>query len=375
MSDEPSKFILGDTAISALEEHPGGKRGFFGRKRRTRTQLAHCENCGAQLTGRYCAECGQAAIDYRRSFRHVIIDILDSFLNWDSKFFATIGLLIAKPWRLTNEFLAGRRVRYLHPLRLYLLISILFFLGVNQFAKNAHFQPSNVHREMSPEDRAKMEEALKNVQLPSKARAKMEKALKRDDARKAAKEASPAPAQAENKVPDDEDKDFIMFSADKEAPKNEFEKWLNSRLKEKVGENGVNAKVLFIALLNNLPAMMLCAIPLFAFVLKILYIRKRVFYIDHLIYALHIHAFAYLAIMLIVAATMGLFRITSPTLAGWIVGFLWTTLAVQVFLSIRRVYKQGWFFTIFKFLLGGFVYFIVLCMALAVTFFVTLALP
>jgi len=121
--------------------------------------------------------------------------------------------------------------------------------------------------------------------------------------------------------------------------------------------------------------MMLCAIPLFAFVLKILYIRKRVFYIDHLIYALHIHAFAYLAIMLIVAATMGLFRIAPPTLAGWIVGLLWTTFAVQVFLSIRRVYKQGWFFTIFKFVLGGFVYFIVLCMALAVTFFVTLVLP
>ena len=87
MSDEPAKLILGDTAISAVEEHPDGKRGVFGRRRRQRTPLTHCENCGAQLTGRYCAQCGQPAIDYRRSFRHVIVDVLDSFLNWDSKFF------------------------------------------------------------------------------------------------------------------------------------------------------------------------------------------------------------------------------------------------------------------------------------------------
>jgi hypothetical protein len=48
---------------------------------------------------------------------------------------------------------------------------------------------------------------------------------------------------------------------------------------------------------------------------------------------------------------------------------------VQIFLSIRRVYRQGWFFTVFKFFLGGFVYLIVLVFALAATFFVTVVLP
>src|SRR5437879_10413846 len=152
MTDEPAKLILGDTAISAMEERQNGKRVFFGRRRRQRAPLTHCENCGAQLTGRYCAQCGQAAIDYRRSFRHVIVDVLDSFLNWDSKFFATIGLLIAKPWRLTNDFLAGKRVRYVHPLRLYLLASILFFFAVNYWAKSIHFQPG----QLSPKDRAEL---------------------------------------------------------------------------------------------------------------------------------------------------------------------------------------------------------------------------
>src|SRR2546421_7097320 len=134
MADEPAKIILGDTAISAFERTPGRHRA-----KDTGPALTHCENCGAELQGHWCAKCGQPAIEYRRSFRHVIADLLDEFLNWDSKFFATIALLIFKPWRLTNEFLAGKRVRYANPLPLYLLASILFFFAVNFRAKGIQF--------------------------------------------------------------------------------------------------------------------------------------------------------------------------------------------------------------------------------------------
>src|SRR4029077_21170746 len=139
MSDEPAKIILGDTAISAFEGTPGRRR--FGRGKDTGRSLTHCENCGAELQGHWCAKCGQAAVEYKRSFRHVIIDVLDSFLNWDSKFFATLVWLIARPWHLTNEFVRGRRVRYLHPIRLYLLASIVFFFVVNYGAKSIHMDP------------------------------------------------------------------------------------------------------------------------------------------------------------------------------------------------------------------------------------------
>lgn len=121
--------------------------------------------------------------------------------------------------------------------------------------------------------------------------------------------------------------------------------------------------------------MMLCCIPLFALVLKILYVRRKVFYIDHLIYALHIHSFAYLATILIILATIGLGRVASGASVGWIIALLWTTFAAQIFLSIRRVYRQSWFLTVFKFFFGGFVYLIVLGVAIAATFFITLALP
>ena len=133
---------------------------------------------------------------------------------------------------------------------------------------------------------------------------------------------------------------------------------------------------LFIAtLFNNLAYMMLCCIPLFALVLKSLYIRRHIFYIDHLIYALHIHTFAYTGIMLIVLATMGLTRVAPGPVAGWIIALLWIGFVVQIFLSIRRVYRQGWFISTFKFFFGGFVYLIVILAALAATFFVTLIMP
>src|SRR5260370_7852132 len=143
MSDEPAKIILGDTAISAAERT--ALRRWFGRGQdRQPLPFTHCQNCGAELTGPDCAQCGQAAIDYRRSFRHIIVDVLDSFLNWDSKFFATIGLLIVKPWRLTNEFLTGKRVRHVNPLRLYLLTSVLFFFSLNYLANTEHIDPTQL---------------------------------------------------------------------------------------------------------------------------------------------------------------------------------------------------------------------------------------
>src|SRR5215472_3064087 len=181
MSDEPAKIILGDTAISAFEGASGRRR--FGQGKDTDPPLTHCENCGADLQGHWCAQCGQPAIEYRRSFRYAVSDLLNEFLNWDSKFFATIALLILKPWRLTNEFLAGKRVRYVNPLRLYLLVSILLFFAVNYGAKEIHVDPSK----LGPKDRAELESDLKNTDLPPEAREKLEELLR---------QSSPSPAQS-----------------------------------------------------------------------------------------------------------------------------------------------------------------------------------
>jgi Protein of unknown function (DUF3667) len=384
MADEPAKIILGDTAISAFERTPGRRRA-----KDTTPALTHCENCGAELQGHWCAQCGQPAIEYRRSFRHVVADLLNEFLNWDSKFFTTIALLILKPWRLTNEFLAGKRVRYVNPLRLYLLASILFFFAVNYATKGVKFEPGK----LEPKDRAELEAELKDKDLPPAAREKLAELL-RESSPSPASEAStntpsPIPSGSPNASPSspapetDTDKKqygkmgerpFAVFDADTKSS-TPFERWIEGRAKEKMGEHGTKMGLFISTLLSNLPYMMLCCIPLFAFVLKVLYIRRGIFYIDHLIYALHIHTFAYTGIMLIVLATIGLNRAVPGLIAGWIIALLWIAFVVQIFLSIRRVYRQGWFVSIFKFLFGGFVYLMVLAGALVATFFVTLLLP
>jgi Protein of unknown function (DUF3667) len=377
MADELEKFVLGDTAISAIEQASSGRRRFFGRRKIQRPAITHCENCGAQLQGHWCAKCGQPAIDYRRSFRHVIADLLNEFLNWDSKFFATIGLLVVRPWKLTNEFLAGHRVRYVHPLRLYLLASILFFFAVNYGARGLRFEPGN----LSPKDRAELEADLKKEDLPPAAREKLEALLRESPASPApspqttAPSPSPAPKTDKQKQEFGKvgERPFVVFDQAKSTTP--FESWIEARAKEKMGEHGTKMGLFISTLFSNLPYMMLCCIPLFALVLKILYVRRHIFYIDHLIYALHIHTFAYTGIMLIVLATIGLNRVIPGPIAGWIIALLWIAFLVQIFLSIRRVYRQGWFISIFKFIFGGFVYLIVLALALAATFFITVALP
>src|SRR5207244_9523969 len=362
---------------SAIEQAPARRRRFLRRRKTQRSPLTHCENCGAQLQGHWCAQFGQPAIDYRRSFRHVIADLLDEFLNWDSKFFATIGLLLVRPWKLTNQFLAGHRVRYVNPLRLYLLASILFFFAVNYGAKGLHLEPGK----LGPKDRAEFKADLKKGDLPPAAREELETLLQEPTTPTApspsTNSSSPPPAPGTDKQRHEYGKigerPFVAFDQAKSTTP--FERWIEARAKEKMGEHGTKMGLFIATLFSNLPYMILCFIPLFAFVLKILYIRRHIFYIDHLIYALHIHTFLYTAVMLIVLATMGLNRITPPTLGGWIIALLWILFVVQIFLSIRRVYRQGWFMSTLKFFVGGFVYMIVLFLALSVTFFISLALP
>ncbi|HEY4273191.1 MAG TPA: DUF3667 domain-containing protein [Candidatus Udaeobacter sp.] len=414
MGDEETKFVPADAAIPAIEGASSRRGRFFGRKKTQRPPPTQCENCGAPLTGHYCGQCGQAAVDYRRSFRHVIADLLDEFLNWDSKVFTTIALLLVRPWKLTNQFLAGHRVRYVHPLRLYLLASILFFFAANYGIKSAHLQPidlspstrAEIHSELEqenvpPEVREKIEQALGGQPVPPEKRAALQEQLKNEKLPKEARDAiqerldygDPAPLDAVAKLqnavkgltPDVRTKveeslkkaqdKAVIFEAPKEEKPNDLPKWFEKRAREKFGAHGTNIQLFLVTLMSNLPYMMLCCIPLFALVLKILYVRRHIFYIDHLIYALHIHSFAYTGIMLIVLATIGLNRVVPGPIAGWTIALLWVAFVTQIFLSIRRVYRQGWLFSIFKFFFGGFVYLMVLLFALAITFFATLALP
>ena len=84
-----------------------------------------CLNCDAPLAGPFCSQCGQAAQEVVLPLRQVLADAVDEFLKWDSRVLRTLWPLLTRPGFLTTEYLAGRRVRYVAPLRLYFFISAL----------------------------------------------------------------------------------------------------------------------------------------------------------------------------------------------------------------------------------------------------------
>jgi hypothetical protein len=431
MTDEAEQLILADAASAAAEEPPG-RRGIFRRRRRSKLPtppLTQCENCGAPLTGEFCAQCGQHAIDYRRSIFRVLVDAADSFLNWDTKFLQTMTVLLLRPWKLTNDFNAGRRARYVHPLRLYLIASIIFFLvaraldlqspgAIELTAQDREELVANLSKltgpdsPLTPEQREQVEAARAKLSegqgaLSEQERDELKKAFRaflKSNLRKTLKpEERAAVASAIARIPKIPDPptdakpgdppadptapgispaspkprkhDPIHFTmGPDDGTKTPFEGWMEKQIKEKIGEDGSNARLFLDTLRSNIPVMMLCCIPLFAFVLKILYIRKRRYYVEHLVYALHIHTFLYVGVIVTSLLAMGADR-WRPWLSGLIIGVFSCAIFVQIFLSIRHVYGQGWFFTMFKFLLGGIAYFVILVIAVGTTAFVTLLLP
>src|SRR3954471_20435869 len=90
--------------------------------------MTPCRNCGVPLQGQYCHACGQKAAHLDVSLRELVQEAIHEFAHLDdSKIVQTLKLLLFKPGELTAEFLRGRRSRYVPPIRLYLVCSLLFF--------------------------------------------------------------------------------------------------------------------------------------------------------------------------------------------------------------------------------------------------------
>ena len=90
--------------------------------------MPQCKNCQSSLEGAYCKSCGQRDVDLERPILSLVGDLLKETFELDGRSAVTVRTLFLHPGKLTYEFLAGRRRSYTSPLRLYLAISILFFL-------------------------------------------------------------------------------------------------------------------------------------------------------------------------------------------------------------------------------------------------------
>ncbi|KQW71809.1 hypothetical protein ASE17_02690 [Phenylobacterium sp. Root77] len=132
--DSTGGAVTGAMVAAAIEK-PTGLAG---------AHSHHCDDCGAEVTGRFCADCGQTAHTHR-TLLHLGEEILHGVMHFDSRIWRTLPLLVGDPGRLTREWVAGKRTRYVSPLAMYLftvfvMFMILSFMPVNtqiQTAENA----------------------------------------------------------------------------------------------------------------------------------------------------------------------------------------------------------------------------------------------
>jgi len=96
-------------------------------RRHTRPGYTHCMNCGTRLKGMYCHQCGQYALDIHQPIWKYIRQYFENMYQFDGKIWMTLRLMFTRPGFLTNEFNDGKINSYVHPFRLYMCISVVFF--------------------------------------------------------------------------------------------------------------------------------------------------------------------------------------------------------------------------------------------------------
>ena len=130
-----------------------------------------CMNCGTTLAGPFCHYCGQPDKNLMRFFPALLREMLEDFVDFDSRFMRTIKPLLFRPGKLTRDYLDGRRFRYVPPLRLYIFSSLVLFFLIAVFAGDSlQFQPTTAGDEpgltikMNEEDREDLQEALSELE-------------------------------------------------------------------------------------------------------------------------------------------------------------------------------------------------------------------
>jgi hypothetical protein len=337
-----------------------------------------------------------------RHFSSILGDFLDSVLNIDARIFRTLGPLFTRPAYLSLEYFAGRRVRYVSPVRLFVFLSIITFFvaqlmltlgdgAINFGDEDAIGRATTVAEVERLRDAGLKQLADARVSIPdvpgarngvdAGATAIRNKAQKRIDAlRTAAAAGEPVPQPAD-------DDNTISFNDGKpwDAKTNPLRvdwapafanDWLNAqvgRAKNNIARIKRDPNLIKDAVLGALPSTLFVLLPLFAVLLKVLYVFKRRLYMEHLIVALHSHAFL-CGSLLLVFATMAI-RNAVPAVSGLmrtleVLLFAWMPL--YLLLMQKRVYAQGWIMTTLKYCVLGVCYVVLLSLGVAFTMLVSL---
>jgi len=95
----------------------------------------NCLNCDTEVIGRYCHKCGQENLEPKETVWHLVQHFFNDITHFDGKFFETVKYLMRKPGFLSLEYMRGRRMSYLNPIRMYVFTSAIFFIILFSFGK------------------------------------------------------------------------------------------------------------------------------------------------------------------------------------------------------------------------------------------------
>jgi hypothetical protein len=308
-----------------------------------------CLNCGTPAGDHYCPRCGQAQTDYHRSLRAIVGDLLDTFAGWDAKIPRTLLTLIRRPGALTADHLAGRRARYVPPLRLYLTLSVVFFLSL----------------------RVAPVELTGNVDATAEADGfEFSVSRTREGAVAAEPRDSSAVARAARAIPgqprsaaDSAELDRFLRQA---PPAGADTATVGSRVKRRLKHGMLTLQAMSPqqkrrALLAGFSAraanMVFVLLPIFALLLRVLYPRSPFFYAEHFVFSLHVHAMTMLAFTVLrFAPLIGTVRLPGLAVGKLLVLAIALWPPVYVYRAMRRVYGQPRSWTFAKYLVLGVTY-------------------
>jgi hypothetical protein len=242
-------------------------------------------------------------------------DALEGALHFDGKFFKSARYIFTRPGFLTTEFMAGRRARYMHPVRFYVFASFLFFAVCVLTGRRPASEGSPIPNAV----------ALRNPSEPD-ATARVEK------------------TKLEGNL---ESENVVGSSVRAESGK---QSWLDDPLRMKFdSKDKVIEKDLYDEIWHLMPAMLILCLPLLALVLKLVYFRSGLPYLEHLIFALNIQTLAFLSFILIKAAG-ALGSLVSKDFESVFGIILLLGMFYLVYCAFRAVYHQGLGKTAFKFM-------------------------
>lgn len=267
-----------------------------------------CPNCGhsLQLEDHFCPQCGQSTKDLKRPALALLKEFVSLELGWDAKLWTTMRRLLFKPGALTLDLMEGRRCGQVPPIRLYLFISVVYFLLLN-FSLHREFEQIGRDRFGKDEQVLSDESTLKiggiNIIVKD---AKLYKDM--SDAQ------LDSVLVAQGRGPNAFDRATLRRSA---------------KLSELQGIEQMLAKVV-----QNISYMLFLLMPLMGVLFWLFYRRRRPWYIDHLFMAIHLHCFFFLLLALLNAVDIltatGISLLSLPIML------------VYVPMATRRVYGMRW---------------------------------